>query len=158
VPWSPESAFHRFTEEIGSWWPLRSHSVGKANALKVELEPHVGGRIVERERDGRENVWGEILAWDPPELVRFTWHPGRQAETAQEVEVRFSAEGRGTRVKLTHSGWERLGDKARLARRGYPIGWAYVLSLYAGRRGALVVALDVAGKAAMGIGRLLRRA
>jgi hypothetical protein len=29
VGWSPEAAFRRFTAEIASWWPLRSHSVGE---------------------------------------------------------------------------------------------------------------------------------
>jgi hypothetical protein len=41
----------------------------------------------------------------------------------------------GTRVELEHRGFERLGNMARKARRGYPIGWACVLGLYAERRG-----------------------
>jgi hypothetical protein len=156
VPWSQEKAFRRFTAEIATWWPLRSHSVGEDNAVSVEFEPRVGGRLFERHRDGSEHEWGRVLAWQPPQMVRFTWHPGAAPETAQEVEVRFTPEGSGTRMELIHSHWERLGDKAKAARRGYPIGWAYVLSLYADRHGPLVVTLDLIGRLAMTIGRLRR--
>ena len=114
----------------------------------------LGGRIIERERDGKEHEWGKVLDWDAPAMVRFTWYPGDTPDHATEVEVRFTAEGEGSRLDLVHSKWERLGDKARLARRGYPIGWAYVLSIYAGRRGPLVMTLDMIGKVLMMIGRL----
>ena len=43
------------------------------------------------------------------------WHPGREPETAQEVELRFRAEGATTVVELEHRGWAGLGDKARFA-------------------------------------------
>jgi hypothetical protein len=66
--------------------------------------------------------------------VDFTWHPGMKPEISQQIELQFLAEAGGTRVELTHTGWERLGDFARRARKGYPIGWAYVLLLYADRR------------------------
>jgi uncharacterized protein YndB with AHSA1/START domain len=77
--------------------------------------------------------------------VRYTWYPDRTPESAQEIEVRFEREGSGTRLTLTHTGWERLGDQARKARRGYPIGWEYVMQVFAGRKGLLVYALDVVG-------------
>jgi uncharacterized protein YndB with AHSA1/START domain len=154
VPWTPARSFERFTSEIARWWPLKTHSVGGEGAVHVEFEPRVGGRIVERDRDGSEHEWGRVLAWEPPGLVRFTWHPGQDPATSQEIEVRFVAEGTGTRVELVHSKWERLGRMAKMARRGYPLGWAYVLSLYADRRGPLVVTLDMVGRVAMAIGRL----
>ena len=53
------------------------------------------------------------------------------------------AEGAGTRLDLIHMHWERLGDQARVAGRGYPIGWAHVLSVYACRRGPLVAGLNM---------------
>jgi uncharacterized protein YndB with AHSA1/START domain len=135
----PEQAFRRFTEEIGTWWPLPSHSVGQAEAETVVMEGRVGGRIVERIRGGRESVWGTVTAWEPPHRVAFTWHPGDAPDTAQDVEVRFTPIGARTRVELEHRGFERLGRMARKARRGYPIGWAYVLGLYAGRRGPFMM-------------------
>lgn len=136
---TPDRAFRRFTEEMASWWPLRSHSVGRSEAIAVSMEPRVGGRIVEQMRDGREAVWGTVTAWDPPRRVSFTWHPGRTPDTAQDVEVRFTPERSGTLVELEHRGFERLGPAlGRKARRGYPIGWQYVLGLYAEHSGTLM--------------------
>lgn len=138
----PEQAFRRFTAEMASWWPLRSHSVGEAESESVVMEGRVGGRIVERIRGGRESVWGTVTAWEPPARVAFTWHPGREEATAQDVEVRFRGVPGGTRVELSHRGFERLGREARIARRGYPIGWAYVLGLYAERSGPFMWAVN----------------
>ena len=136
---TPERAFRRFTAEIARWWPLASHSVGEANAETVTMDDRVGGRIVERIRGGKEAVWGTITAWDPPHRVAFTWHPGDEPARAQDVDVRFVQVGDWTRVELEHSGFERLGADARKARKGYPIGWAYVLGLYAERRGPFMM-------------------
>lgn len=151
---SQELAFRRFTAEIGSWWPLASHSVSEGQAETVVLEGRVGGRIVEKARGGGECVWGTVTAWEPPGRVAFTWHPGRSPEQAQDIEVRFSAEGERTRVDLVHRGFERLGTDAKKARRGYPIGWAYVLGLYAGRRGPFMLLVSGLTALLMGLARL----
>lgn len=139
VSWTPEQAFERFTTKMATWWPLASHSVGAARAETVVMDPRVGGEIVERIRGGQESVWGSILEWDPPSHFTMAWHPGKEASTATRVTVRFVRDGSGTRVELTHSGWEALGSLATTARRGYPMGWAYVLRLYAGRTTSPVV-------------------
>jgi uncharacterized protein YndB with AHSA1/START domain len=133
VSWTPQQAFDRFTRSIGDWWPLRSHSVGGKDAEGVRLDPRVGGEIVERIRGGKESLWGTVLEWNPPEHITIAWHPGKEPHAATRVEVRFIADAGATRVQLTHSGWEALGALAKTAHRGYPIGWAYVLRLYAGR-------------------------
>ena len=36
----------------------------------------------------------------------MTWHPARGEETSQELNIRFMAEGEGTRVEIVHSGWD----------------------------------------------------
>ena len=97
-----ETAFRVFTEQAGSWWPLATKSVGQDEAVDLVFEPRAGGRVYERVRSGEEHDWGEILAWEPPERLVFTWHPGRAAETSQEVEVRFAPSGEGTRLELEH--------------------------------------------------------
>ena len=74
-----ERAFARFTDEIHTRWPLASHSVLEGEAESLSFEGRVGGRIVERGPDGRECVWGTVVAWEPPRRVAFTWHPGREA-------------------------------------------------------------------------------
>jgi hypothetical protein len=139
VPWTPEASFRRFTAEIAAWWPLRSHSVGGDRAESVVFEDRVGGRIYERIRGGEESTWGTVTGWEPPGCVAFTWHPGHPPERAQQIEVRFTPEGTGTRLELVHEGWERFGAMAARVRRGYGVGWAYVLRLWAGRRGSPLV-------------------
>jgi hypothetical protein len=115
----------------------------------------VGGQIRESIQGGDQAIWGTVLEWNPPGQVAFTWHPGKPASTAQRVELRFIQQGSGTRVELVHSGWEALGPLAKAAHRGYPLGWMYVLRLYAGRsRAPLVLFMDFLQKA---LGPLIKR-
>lgn len=131
VPAEPSAAFRRFTAELGSWWPLATHSVGQAAAETVRMGEGVGGSIVERTRDGGEHVWGTVRVWEPPARLAFSWHPGRPPAGAQEVEVTFAAvAGGGTEVTLVHGGWEWYGEGASEARAPYVEGWARVLALY----------------------------
>jgi uncharacterized protein YndB with AHSA1/START domain len=146
VSWAPAAAFERFTRDFARWWPVRTHSIGGERVERVVFECRAGGQIFEQHVGGRRFAWGQVLAWDPPRRVVFTWHPSRDPATAQEVEVRFHPEGSGTRVELISTGWEHWGRGARGARRGYGIGWAYVLNVWAERRTAGMRVLDgVAG-------------
>ena len=120
-------AFRIFTERIATWWPLESHSVGGSSSESCFVEERVGGRLYERLNDGRELAWGKVLEWSPPDRLAFTWYPGRGPDTAQTVEVTFTAVGEGTRVELTHSGWEILGERAIETRDAYDTGWEFVL-------------------------------
>jgi uncharacterized protein YndB with AHSA1/START domain len=126
-----ETAFRVFTEQAGSWWPLATKSVGQDEAVDLVFEPRAGGRVYERVRSGQEHDWGEILAWEPPGRLVFTWHPGRGAETSQEVEVRFAPSGEGTRLELEHRGWDRLVATADEIPEHYDSGWDEVLSRFA---------------------------
>ena len=95
------------------------------------LESEVGGRLVEKAKDGRETVWGEVLDFEVASRVRFTWHPGRDADDEPtEVEVTFTADNDGTLVVLEHRGWENLRDELRAGRVGYDQGWPGVLEAY----------------------------
>jgi uncharacterized protein YndB with AHSA1/START domain len=143
VGWKPEEAFRRFTSGIADWWPLRSHSVSGDRAETVVFEERAGGRIYERSRTGEESTWGTVVAWEPPHRVSFTWHPGRDPKKPSDIEVRFVPEGTGSRLELVHSGWESFGPMAAKARRGYGLGWAYVLRIWADRRSSpMVLAMD----------------
>lgn len=124
----PAHAFEVFTRGFGAWWPLaRGFCVGGARAAGCTFEERADGAIYETDADGKAVPWGRVLAWDPPARVVFTWHPGRDAAGAQEVEVRFAAEGDGTRVTLVHRDWQKLGDAAARSRAGYDEGWGVVL-------------------------------
>lgn len=131
VPASPDAAFRRFTREIGAWWPVARFSVHGEAVASVEFGEEEGGRVVERGPDGEEAVWGTVTAWDPPRRVAFTWHPGRPASSAQELDLKFVATGDGgTEVTLAHGGWEALGEGAVAKRAEYDGGWDYVLTAY----------------------------
>jgi uncharacterized protein YndB with AHSA1/START domain len=129
VPLAPERAFHLFTAQIETWWPLATHSVCASRVKTTRIEPRVGGGCVETWDDGQEMQWGSVLVWEPPRRFVMSWHPGMPPELAQQVEVRFVAEGSGSRVTLEHRGWEKLGEKARQARESYSKGWNHVFGV-----------------------------
>lgn len=126
---SPADTFRLFTDHIGAWWPLATHTVLGGRGVAVSF---ADGRIVERSVDGDECVWGSVLAWEPPQRLVFTWHPGRGPEESTEVEVRFLADEHGTRVEIEHRDWDRLAD-GEARRTGYtgPSAWGYVLDHFA---------------------------
>jgi uncharacterized protein YndB with AHSA1/START domain len=127
-----ETAFRVFTEGTGSWWPLRTKSVGQEEAEDLVIEPREGGRVYERVRGGQEHDWGTVLAWDPPGRVVFTWHPGRGEETRQEVAVSFTPADAGTVVEVEQYGWDRLVTNADEVPEHYSSGWDEILESYAG--------------------------
>lgn len=122
-----DAAFRLFTNDIASWWPKDRYSVSQARTRDVVLEPLPGGRVYELRDDGATFDWGKVLVWDPPRRLVLSWHPGREPDVAQEVEVRFTAMHDGTRVDLEHRNWEQLGADAAKMREQYDGGWTYVL-------------------------------
>ena len=127
---SVESAFKLFTEGIAAWWPLHSHSVGAEQAESCVFENWIGGRIYEVMQGGKQAEWGRVLVYAPPKRLTFSWYPGRDESTAQEVTITFTADRNGTRLELVHQGWETLGERAQEIRRGYDTGWESVLAEY----------------------------
>jgi uncharacterized protein YndB with AHSA1/START domain len=126
-----EPAFRLFTRRAGEWWPLASHSVGGDDAVTCVVDEHVGGRFYEVLKDGSQSEWGRVLVWEPPRRVVFSFYPGRGPDAATEVEVVFQPEpSGGTRLTLTHSGWERCAPAVQAYYGGYVSGWDYVLSYY----------------------------
>jgi uncharacterized protein YndB with AHSA1/START domain len=131
VPVGPDRAFDFYTAGVQEWWPLGIHSVGQADAVGIVFGTGVGEQIVETMADGATHVWGTIVAWDPPHRVAHTWHAGSAEEEATDVEVTFTPDGAdGTRVELTHTGWERRRGDAAGIRAGYVGGWDTVLAAY----------------------------
>lgn len=131
VPLTPRQAFDLYTDGMARWWPLDSHSVGRDRARTVTCPAEVDAPITEELEDGSTAVWGTVTRVVVPDggrgLIIHTWHPGRGPETAQQVTVTFTAGGRGTLVRLEHTGWHLLGDGAADMRAGYVTGWALVL-------------------------------
>jgi hypothetical protein len=146
---SVDDAFRLFTDQIGSWWPLKegfsyAASRGKTSGIPWEhpsggsrsrprpgifLEARVGGRFYERFVDGTEYEVGRVIACEPPRRFVVTWKsPDWEGPT--ELEVRFEPEGAGTRLELEHRGWE-IGPKAQASMKNFEGGWVTVLARYA---------------------------
>jgi uncharacterized protein YndB with AHSA1/START domain len=136
VPLSGADAFELFTAGIATWWPLdKGHSISEEHSVSCAIEGRVGGRIFETDDEGDEHLWGTILDWDPPLSLRFTWHPGREASTAQQIQVRFEDLGEETSIELEHTGWEVLAERAEEIRTSYDTGWEFTLGRYRDRAG-----------------------
>lgn len=141
---SVERAFSVFVEQMETWWPA-THHIGKTPFEAIFVEPRVGGRWYERNATGELCEWGKVLAWDPPRMVRISWHlgPGHDQPNwvfdpdmakASEVEIRFSADAEGsTLVELEHSKLERHGEGFQQLRAIFdgPGAWSGILVEYA---------------------------
>lgn len=141
---SQQRAFEVFTRQFGAVKP-KEHNMLAVPIVETVLEPHVGGRIVDRGEDGSECAWARVLVFEPPHRLVFTWEisPRSQVEPdpadASEVEVRFLPEDDdSTRVEIEHrhldrhgSGWESLRDGVADEQ-----GWPLYLARYADLMGA----------------------
>ncbi|MEM7285398.1 MAG: SRPBCC domain-containing protein [Actinomycetota bacterium] len=131
VPLPPEAAFSLFTTDMGTWWPLASHSVSADALAEVVFAERTGRAITEHAPDGTTHVWAELLASEAPHRVVLAWHPGAAASPASQLSVRFEPDGAGCRLRLTQSGWERYGNDAGAElRRRYHSDWDDVLDRY----------------------------
>jgi len=127
LPVDPARAFDVLTTRIAAWWPRVTHSVG-GETVEVTLDGRIGGEIAETTRDGVRHVWGTITAWEPPNRLVSSWHPGHPAEDATELEIRVEPHGAGSRLVLEHRGWERGAWSEQ--RASYETGWDPVLVRY----------------------------
>lgn len=131
VDCEPGHAFRVWAELTSRWWPA-DHTVTVEPDLEVRFEPRPGGRIFERTAAGVEHDWGEVLVWDPPQRLVYTWHLRADRADATEVEIGFAPieGGRRTRLEIEHRGWERLGDRGVPRRDANMGGWTTLLPHY----------------------------
>jgi uncharacterized protein YndB with AHSA1/START domain len=133
-----EFAFKVFTKKMGAWWPA-THHIGGTPFADILIDPHAGGRWYEINAEGKECIWGSVLAWEPPQRVVLSWHlqpdwsVSLDMAKASEVAMEFIAEGpEKTRLEFEHrhlerhgAGWERM--RAEIASDG---GWPMILNLF----------------------------
>ncbi len=113
---TPARAFELFAAGMGAWWP-RGKTPAKNPHVEIIVEPREGGRWFERDGEGRESLWGKVLAWEPPQRLLLGWQLDQQFRydpaLLTEVELRFAAlASGGTRVTLEHRQLERFGADA----------------------------------------------
>jgi uncharacterized protein YndB with AHSA1/START domain len=134
-----DRAFSTFVDRFGDFKPAEHNLLGSP-IVRTTFDPHVGGNIYDVGEDGSECRWARILAYDPPNSVRFSWDisPHWQVESnpdrTSEVEVRFTSEGSDrTRVELEHRNLDRHGDGWEGVRDGVDdeAGWPLYLERYA---------------------------
>lgn len=133
VPTTPAQAFELWTSGINRWWKrgTRYWNDGK-RARGLRFEPRIGGRFIEvyDEATGEGLEIGRIKVWEPGRRVVYSWREaGWKPGEITEVEVRFELAGTGTRVTVTHSGWETVSDGHRL-HQGYAYGVRELLGWY----------------------------
>jgi uncharacterized protein YndB with AHSA1/START domain len=134
---SPDVAFIAFVERFNDWWPAVYTFAGD-DLQYIGMEQYAGGRCIERDREGNELVWGEVLTFEPPERIVFSWwiQPERSIDTdtarASEIEVRFVDERALTRVEFEHRHLSRHGEGWEIMRTamGSREGWPLLLQMY----------------------------
>jgi uncharacterized protein YndB with AHSA1/START domain len=141
VPVPVERAFTVFTEGLPGWWPPE-YTWAADDLAAIELEPRTGGRWLERDADGREAEWGEVLAWEPPHRAVLSWgigperEPEPDAARRSEIEARFSAQDeRSTLVEVEHRHLARHGGEATAYADGMQGGWEHLLERFAAAAG-----------------------
>ena len=128
-----EEAFRVFTADAISWWPTATHSLYEREVREIVFEEREGGEVYELSSAGEKGHWATVLAWEPPGRLVLAWNVANAEALPTEVEVRFTAEGDGTRVELEHRGWEALAEEGAEKRGNYDTGWEYVLGRYEDR-------------------------
>lgn len=126
----PERVFRAYAEEIDRWWPRQgtyrySFAPPDRTPSQIRFEGGLGGRFYETFDDGSEYVIGEILVWEPPSRLCYSWRDPRWS-ISTEVEVRFEAIDGKTRVTVLHDGF----DQIREGSTGYAVGLSEILAAF----------------------------
>ncbi|MEQ1507881.1 MAG: SRPBCC domain-containing protein [Myxococcota bacterium] len=121
-----ERAFVTFTDRIDAWWPP-GHRTLAGSRIGFEAD-----RLVERTAEA-ESELGRVVAWEPPNLLSYTWRPGAPAGTTTLVVIRFVPDGDGTRVHVEHGeGASGLGDAWPTRAERFDRSWERVLAAFVG--------------------------
>jgi uncharacterized protein YndB with AHSA1/START domain len=126
----PERVFQALIDprQVMKWWT--NPDVG---IEAFALDPKRGGRWTYDTKQTKLNVngvskfhcEGEVLEYDPPRTLAYTWIANWHDDKSRRTIVRWelTADGSGTRAKVTHSGLLQENT----ARKDYSGGWPGVL-------------------------------
>lgn len=135
VPCSQKNAFEVFLDKMDTWWPMDRFTVSAmrgAPARAIRVEARVGGEIVEIGADGTEVVWGVIREIERHSRLVLDFHvprPGDVITGRPLLELDFEALGpTQTRVTLTQSNFEALGEMGAPSRQGYNFVWTPIFA------------------------------
>ena len=106
----PERVWQAWVKEINQWWVKPYYSDAEL-ATGLLMEPKLGGHLIEQwGTDGEGFLVGVVIEWLPPRRLAYTWTERGAAGFSTLVEVELAAEGKGTRLTFTHSGFEQYAD------------------------------------------------
>lgn len=109
VPVSPTQAFVGFTAQMGEWWdPLLTPD--PATFTSVEIDPQ--GEVAMVHEEDRF-VWGRVTSWDPSGRLTMDFWLAHEQSAPTTLDVQFTEEGSGTRIRLEHGGWPVGSDEVR---------------------------------------------
>jgi uncharacterized protein YndB with AHSA1/START domain len=129
-----DAIFHALTDSdlLMRWWNGRG---GPCRTTVWEIDPRLGSRMrhVAHDPSGQMKVngvsefevWGEIVEFDPPHSLAYTWYANFHSKREHGTLVRWelTPHAEGTLVKVTHS---QLKPQAEGA--GYAQGWPGVVA------------------------------
>lgn len=119
-------------------WSLMASVEGMNQWLARNLvfEHTVGGRFEMKGNlpgEGPYRFTGEVVKLEPERELAFTWKSdpenGRPWNVSTLVTLRLQAEGTGTLVSLTHTGFEALGEAGKSQYEGHIQGWTIAENL-----------------------------
>jgi uncharacterized protein YndB with AHSA1/START domain len=115
-----EIAFEALLEEIG-----RAGEMPGGKPFPMVIEPWPGGRWYRDLGNNAGHLWGHVQVIKPPTLLElcgplFMSYPG-----VNHVQYRLTAEGNGTRLKLTH---RAFGPIPQEDQEGVGYGWDHGLN------------------------------
>jgi uncharacterized protein YndB with AHSA1/START domain len=126
----PERVFQALIDpkQVMTWWTGE-----ECRIQNFALEPRRGGKWTYDAMPTKLNVNrvsqfhcdGEVLEYDPPRVLAYTWIANWHDDKSRRTLVRWelAPDGASTRVKVTHSG---LAQETT-ARRDYSGGWPGVM-------------------------------
>lgn len=112
-------AFEAMLEEMG---PASEMPDGKAMPMVLEAWP--GGRWFRDLGKQTGHLWGHVQVIKPPTLLEICGPMFMSYASSNHLQYRLTAEGIGTRLKLTHRAMGQIPDEHR---EGVQEGWAYGL-------------------------------
>lgn len=143
---SPDRVFQALTDpqQLFHWWGKEP----SVELLMFEMDARPGGRwrfrckpvagadhgaVAEQLRRNRAQefeAYGEVLEYDPPRLLVWSWIANWHEHPSEPTVVHWelAPTTKGTRVRVTHSALRQEPT----ARKDYTAGWAGVLQLLRG--------------------------